>query len=75
LLRQFAKILGLFVTGLHLKLCELSRFLTGHEQDLRFKFSCRVVRAVALFQHEVLEFPDGLIVIHISLLQKVHPTG
>jgi hypothetical protein len=58
LLSQFAKLLGLFVAGLHLKLCELPGFLTGHEQDQGFKFNGRVVRVVSLFQHQVLKFPD-----------------
>jgi hypothetical protein len=57
-LRQLANLLGLFVSGLHLKLCELSRFLTGHKQDQALKFSCGVVCVVGLFQHQVFKFPD-----------------
>ncbi len=37
-LRELAKLLGLFVTGLYLQLCELSRCLPGLEQDQGFKF-------------------------------------
>jgi hypothetical protein len=30
----------------------------SHEQDQAFKFSCRVVRVIGLFQHQVFKFPD-----------------
>jgi hypothetical protein len=49
---------GWFVTRIHLQLCELSRFFTGQERNQSFKSSCRFVRMVGLFQHQMFEFPD-----------------
>jgi len=58
LLRKLAKLLGLFVTGLYLQLCELSRFLSGQERNQSFKFSCSLLRVVGLFDHQMFKFPD-----------------
>ena len=63
--RQFAEVLGLFVTGFYLELRELSRPLTGHEWNQSFKFDCRLMRVVGLFEHQMFKFPNCLIVIHI----------
>ena len=56
-LREFAKLLGSFVTRLYLQLRELSRFLTRQLRNQSLKlnrcFSC----VVGLFQHQMLEFP------------------
>jgi hypothetical protein len=46
----------------------LARFLIGEKRDQSFKLSCRLVRLVSLFQHQLLKFPECLIVIHVSLL-------
>jgi hypothetical protein len=43
-LRQFAKLPGLFVASLYLKLRELSRTLAGHQQNQSFKLNCGFVR-------------------------------
>ena len=63
-LRQLAKLLGLFVTGLHLHLCELSRFLTRQERKQSLKFNCCVARVFGLCLHQTFKFPQRLIVIH-----------
>jgi hypothetical protein len=56
-LREFAKLLGLFVTRLYLQLCELSRFLARQERNQSLKLNCRFARVVGLFQHQMFEFP------------------
>lgn len=66
-LRQLAKVLSLFVTGLYLELCQLSRFLTGEERNQSFKLDCCLVGVVSFFEHQMFKFPDCLIMIHISL--------
>lgn len=71
-LRQLAKVLRLFVAGLYLELCELSRFLTGQEQNQSFKFGCHLVRMVSLSEHQMFKFPNYLVVIHnFSLHESV----
>ena len=69
-LRSRTKVLGLFVTGLYLELCELSRFLIGEERNQSFKFGCRLVRLISPSEHQMFKFPDCLIVIHISLFHE-----
>lgn len=70
-LRQFAKVLRLFVTGLGLDLCELPGFLVGEVRNQSFEFGRRRVSLVGFFQHQMFKFPDCLIVIHIAFLMKV----
>ena len=55
-LRQLAKLLGLFVTGLCLELRELPRFLTGEERNQGFKFGCRLLGMVASFSIKCSNF-------------------
>ena len=66
-LREFAKVSGLYVTGLCLELRELSRFLSWQERNQSFKLDCRLGGVISLFDHQVFEFPNCLMVIHISL--------
>jgi hypothetical protein len=54
-LREFAKLLGLFVTRLYLQLCELSRFLTRHLRNQSLKLNGRFARVVSLFQHQMFK--------------------
>jgi hypothetical protein len=58
LLRKIAKLFRLFVTCLHLRLCELAGFPAGQERNQGLQFDGRFVRVVRFLHHQMLELPD-----------------
>lgn len=57
-LRQFAKFLSLFMTGLYLEMCQLLSFSIGQKRYQSFQFSGRFMRTFGFSNHDMFEFPD-----------------